>query len=353
MRRLLRIVAWLVLGAVALVSVIVAWAHVSIRSLGGPLPTNLEALDADDLPVSLQVVNTASQRLPRSQVLDSGRDPTPDRPYEMAHPSFRLEWGDGRVLLVDLGMEPDAAIAFGRTLELVGGAPAEPHGSVVGQLGHDAVQGPLGLVFTHLHTDHTEGIGALCAAREGAPIRLFQTRAQAELRNYTTRPGAAQVETAGCTRVERLAERPLAPLPGFPGVGVIWAAGHTPGSQVVLVAVRGATGVRRLALAGDVANAIDGIRHDVPKPLLYRLLMVPEDDARLGEMRRFLAHLEQAGFDVVPSHDLLHLRSLGLPFVGDPEGDAQVRSARSAGIVAALASVPSTMAEATTWGLAP
>jgi glyoxylase-like metal-dependent hydrolase (beta-lactamase superfamily II) len=353
MRRLLRVVAWLVLGAVALVSVFVAWTHVAIRGLGGPLPMQLDALQGPDLPVHVLVVNTASQRLPRAQVLDPDRDPTPDRPYEMSHPSFRLDWADGRKLLIDVGMEPDAAIAFGRTLEFAGAAPIEPHGSLVGQMGPEALQGALGLVFTHLHTDHTQGIGALCAAREGAPIRLFQTPAQAERRNYTTRPGAAQVEAAGCARVERLPELPLAPLPGFPGVGVIWAAGHTPGSQVVLAAVRGPGGVRRLAFAGDVANAIDGIRHDVPKPLLYRLLIVPEDDGRLGEMRRFLAHLEQAGFDVVPSHDLLHLRSLGLPFVGDPEGDAQVRSARSAGMVAALASVPSTMADATTSGLAP
>jgi glyoxylase-like metal-dependent hydrolase (beta-lactamase superfamily II) len=113
--------------------------------------------------------------------------------------------------------------------------------------------------------------------------------------------------------VTRLAEAPLAALPGFPGVGVVWAAGHTPGSQVVLAALRGQDGApRRLAFAGDVANAVDGIRHDVPKPPLYRLLLVPEDDARLGAVRRFLGHLEQAGFAVVPSHDGLHLRELGL-----------------------------------------
>jgi glyoxylase-like metal-dependent hydrolase (beta-lactamase superfamily II) len=123
--------------------------------------------------------------------------------------------------------------------------------------------------------------------------------------------------------VTRLADAPLAELPGFPGVGVIWAAGHTPGSQVVLAAVRGPDGtVRRFAFAGDVANAVDGIRHDVPKPFLYRTLLVPEDDARLGTVRRFLAHLEQAGFAVVPAHDLLHLRELGLPRAAPAPGAA-------------------------------
>jgi hypothetical protein len=91
---------------------------------------------------------------------------------------------------------------------------------------------------------------------------------------------------------------------------------------VVLAALRGDGAPRRLALAGDVANAVDGIRHDVPKPFLYRLLLVPEDDARLGAVRRFLGHLEQAGFAVVPSHDGLHLRELGLPLASPAPGPA-------------------------------
>jgi len=59
-------------------------------------------------------------------------------------------------------------------------------------------------------------------------------------------------------------------------------------------------------------NAVDGARFDVPKPLLYRLLVTPEDDARLGALRRFLGGLERAGFELAPAHDLLQLRALGL-----------------------------------------
>ena len=121
----------------------------------------------------------------------------------------------------------------------------------------------------------------------------------------------------------RLPEAPLAPLPGFPGVAVIWAAGHTPDAQVVLAAVaRDGAPPRRIAFAGDVVNAVDGARFDVPKPSLYRWLVVPEDDGRLGAVRRFLGHLEQAGFELAPAHDLLHLRSLGLDEAGAPAGGA-------------------------------
>jgi len=322
LRLALRITALLLAVAALLVAAFLGHAHLGVRGLGGPLPTELALLGGGELPVRLVVANTASQRLPRAQVLDPARDPTPDLPYEMSHPSFLLAWPDGRRLLVDAGMDAASARAFGRNLELVGGAPAETYGSLVEQL-PELASGPLAIVFTHLHTDHVQGIGPLCAARRGAEVEVFQTPAQAQRRNYTTRPGAALLEAAGCARVTLLGDAPLAALPGFPGVGVVWAAGHTPGTQVVLAALGGGDGAaRRLAFAGDVANAVDGIRHDVPKPLLYRLLLVPEDDARLGAVRRFLAHLEQAGFAVVPSHDLLHLRELGLELAAPARGAA-------------------------------
>jgi len=318
-RRTLRLLALVLLAALVVAAAGLGLAHRGVRGLGAPLPADLPALEAGpDLAVDVLVVNTASQPVPRAQVLDADRDPAPERPYVLGHPAFVLTWADGRRLLVDAGMDRAAAASFGRPLELLTAAGSvEAHGDVAEQLGADALGGPLGLVFTHLHVDHTQGVRALCAARRGAPIALFQTAAQAARRSYTTRAGAAHVEEAGCVRRTILPDAPLAALPGFPGVAVLWAAGHTPGSQVILAAVRAEGGApRRIAFAGDVANAVDGIRADVPKPFLYRLLVVPEDDARLGEVRRFLAGLERAGFALAPSHDLVHLRALGLRFAG-------------------------------------
>jgi glyoxylase-like metal-dependent hydrolase (beta-lactamase superfamily II) len=123
------------------------------------------------------------------------------------------------------------------------------------------------------------------------------------------------VEHAGCTERVRLSGTKLIPLDGFPGVAVIPAAGHTPGSQVIAAAVGGeGGGPKRYLFSGDVTNTIDGVRGDLSKPLLYRLVIVPEDDDRLGELRRYLRVMEQEQhMTIVVSHDQLHLHSLDIP----------------------------------------
>jgi glyoxylase-like metal-dependent hydrolase (beta-lactamase superfamily II) len=110
----------------------------------------------------------------------------------------------------------------------------------------------------------------------------------------------------------------MIPLEGFPGVTVVASGGHTPGSQMIVAAVRDAGGtLRRYIFAGDITNTIDGIRGDLSKPLFYRLVIVPEDDDRLGELRRYLRALERDyAIAIVVSHDQLHLKSLGIPAWG-------------------------------------
>jgi glyoxylase-like metal-dependent hydrolase (beta-lactamase superfamily II) len=314
-RRLLR----LGLGALALVLAVaavgLALAHHEIRGRDPELPADAEVLALAEVPGGATAIawhETASQSVPRSQVLDRERDASPDQPYVMAHSSFALAWPDGRLLLVDLGMDPEAAVAFSRPLRWLGGGIPITFGGAAEALG-PAASRVAGVLFTHLHTDHVEGALGLCAARSGAALPVFQTAAQAELANYTTRPGRRLLERAGCLVPRRLADARLASVPGFPGVGVVDAAGHTPGSQVVLAVVTDAGRTRRLAFTGDVANHVAGIRQNVGKPLLYRLLIVPESEPRLSRVRGWLLHLErELGFELLVAHDHAQLASLGL-----------------------------------------
>jgi glyoxylase-like metal-dependent hydrolase (beta-lactamase superfamily II) len=315
-RRLARgLLAALVLG-LALAALGLGLAHRQIRARDPALPSDAEVLALAALPGGPSAVawhESARQPMARARVLDPSRDPDGAASYVMSHPAFVLAWPDGRLLLVDLGMEAEAARAFGRPMEWAGAAPLEVVGGAASALG-PAAERVGGVLFTHLHSDHVEGVLALCAARGGAPLPVFQTAAQAELANYTTRPGRALLERAGCVSRERLPEGRLVPVAGFPGVGVVEAAGHTPGSQVVLAVVGDPAAPRRLAFTGDVANHVEGIRRNVGKPFLYSLLIVPEARARLERVRRWLAHLEaDLGFELVVAHDEAQLVSLALP----------------------------------------
>jgi glyoxylase-like metal-dependent hydrolase (beta-lactamase superfamily II) len=319
LRRIALIFAAILLLALAAAAVVLANAHLAIRRETAPLPT-LDAIAAvagvgalvADAPVRVSVINTASQAMPRAAVLDSGRDPHPDAPYVMSHPSFVLEWKDGRLLLVDVGMTREGARAFGRPLEWLGGAaPLDAHRSAAEGLG-DAATRVKAIVFTHLHADHVGGIGELCTRLN--TLRVPMTTAQAERGNYTTRPGLEQLEDADCVRLEPLAGGPLLAVPGFPGVFLIDAGGHTPGSQIVLAFVHDGSDAHRYAFTGDIVNNLDGITYGVAKPWLYRTLLVPESEPRQGELRAFLKRLhDEAGFELLVSHDQRALEASGVP----------------------------------------
>ncbi len=315
LRRLLIGLGVVVILAVAFVAGGLLLAGRAIRALDPEIPS-LDAIltyePSADLPVRISWLNTASQNMPRSAVLDPGQDPTPDAPYTMGHVVFVLEWSDGRIFLIDAGMDAEAAVAFGAPLEALSGAePIVPLGSMAEKL-RPSVRRVEGIAFTHEHTDHTNGVAALCRMHE-QPIRLVQNPLQVEESNYTTRPGLAQLAAAPCLVPELVGDGPLFRVKGFPGLSFFAAAGHTPGSQIFVAHVRSSDGVRTYALTGDVVNQIDGVRRNIPKPRLYSLLMVPESPARLDALRRLLAELERDhGATILVSHDLLSLEASGV-----------------------------------------
>ena len=324
-RRILVGVLALAALALGVAGVGLALAHAAIERERAPLPSRTDVLasgKSGERPLRLRLANTASQVMPRSGVLDAKLDPTPDEPYVMSHPSFVLEWADGRILLVDVGMDQEGALRFGRPAELLlGASPIEPHASTAAQLG-PAAERVEGVVFTHLHSDHVGGIAALCRGRT-RPLRVFMTEAQEKRPNYTTRPGRELLASvkrgmqgegdAPCIDVVPIASGGLGPVPGFPGVFVIAAGGHTPGSQIVVANLDDGSGPKQVAFAGDIVNNITGIDRDVPKPPLYRLLLVPESDERQAELRHFLRDLRDAGgVQLLVSHDERQLTASGV-----------------------------------------
>jgi glyoxylase-like metal-dependent hydrolase (beta-lactamase superfamily II) len=303
--------AVLLVGAVAAMWFLIP-AHLQIRGTRPPLPPlgtiRAEVAAAADGPVRLSWINTASQATPRRNVLGAG-DPHPQRPYRLCHSSFVLEWRDGRTLLVDAGMTRAQAESFGAAGEWAGGEPAQVLTTVAGEL-RGRGQRADGVVFTHLHVDHVDGVRELCDAGSEHRLAVSMTPNQARLHNYTTAAAFATLQSLPCADLVELPDDEIAELPGFPGVFVIRAAGHTPGSQVVVAALRRGGRPTPVVFSGDVVNHIDGINLDLGKPALYRALVVPEDDRRLGEVRRLIRSLrDEAGFEILVSHDEMALEA--------------------------------------------
>ena len=328
MRFLLKTISFLVVTLCVVAATVLAWGHVGIRRVNPPLPSVADVLDIDreaDLPVRLTYINTASQVMPRAGVLDPEFDADTNAAYTMSHPSFVVEWQDGRILLLDLGMDSDGAMAFGEPLEFLAGAERmQPLGSTSDQLGDDRTR-IAGIAFTHMHPDHTGGIASLCqnlGSTANERIPLFQNRYQMMQGNHTTRASKQQLETAQCIRHAPLVnEGDLLELPGFPGVFVISAGGHTPGSQMFVVHLRTFPGqsegrysdIEPWVITGDVVNHIHGVEGNVPKPPLYRLLVVPENDDRLARVRKLLKELyREPGIRLLVTHDQRQIAASGL-----------------------------------------
>lgn len=296
-KKTLQIFALLVLVFILILVAILGKAHWDIRQINPALPSleDIDArLNAANGPVRIRYLLNASQSNP-----DGG---------SMTHSSFLFEWSDGKHFLLDAGMDRQGTIEFGEISETVFGAnPIEFHGTVADQLGSAAAR-VSGLAFTHLHQDHTGGASALCRKANQA-IRVFQTQWQADWGNIVTDMGRVLLDDASCLGFSKLPEPGVNDVPGFPGLLMISAGGHTPGSTVYAAKVDGHTWL----FSGDITNSKQNLLTNTPKALWYSTLMVPESRKRLEELRLWLANIDQMpNKQVVVSHDLGALVDSGL-----------------------------------------
>ena len=312
----LRILLLVLLFPVAGFSLLVGEAHLEIRRVRPQLPEPgaLATLPHEDAPVRIGYRNTATHAYEGS---------------EMGHPSIVLEWGDGRLFLIDAGMRPEVARAFTRPLELTEGIePPETFGAVGTQLGTAAAR-VAAAGFTHLHHDHTDGLATVCDAGARA-VRVFQTPDQATRQNFSTWPGVSALERAACVQRETLPEQPLAFVPGFPGLAAIALGGHTPGSTAWVARV----GDTLWFFSGDITNTRAALLEDRPKARLYSLLIVPEATSRTALLRSWLRRMAGGpGVELVVAHDLPALEARMQPFpvgatVGAAEGFGAPRERR-------------------------
>ena len=284
----------LILAAIALVP-----PHLQVRGVEPALPDAAgfrALLSVENGPVRIRYVNTSSQALPQGK---------------LGHTVFLVEWANGDLFMIDAGMDREAAVEFGELMELALGAEeAVSHGSIVELLGEDTAR-VMGVAYTHLHVDHTQGTVPFCAAR-GSGASVFQTSWQHDLHNFNTVEGASIVADS-CLEPGELGEGAVMTVAGFPGIGMVALGGHTPGSTLFAIAV----GDRLWLLSGDVSNSKADLRSDTGKGFLYSYLLVPENTARNDILRPWLGALDaEEDTTVIVSHDLLDIVASGMAEYG-------------------------------------
>jgi glyoxylase-like metal-dependent hydrolase (beta-lactamase superfamily II) len=151
------------------------------------------------------------------------------------------------------------------------------------------------IVVTHEHFDH---IGGLAAHPELPAIlpRARLTRAQLSAPEQMQPAKLPATALAAYTPLEDLPLRALAP-----GVVLLRAPGHSPGSQLVFVQL--ADG-RELLFIGDVAWHFANIERQRERARLVTLIIGEDRDAVLSQLRALHElHAREPKLHLVPGHD--------------------------------------------------
>jgi len=246
------------------------------RSMPGELP----------LRVNHQVVALA--HLPRGAVFAGERF----TPHRMVHGVYQVVFEDGYVLI-------DAGFGQAYFDQTFGGEDDRYDGASFEKVKR-ALEGARTIVLTHEHSDHIDGLARVDDPAALAP-RIVMNAAQRD--NPETREllPAALVDA-------------IEPIPGdapraiAPGVVLVPAAGHTPGSQLVYVLTRDG---RELLFVGDVAWHMDALRNLHYRPRLVTDYFLDEDRAAvLAQFRTLHDLLPESGLQIVVSHDAEQRRDL-------------------------------------------
>ena len=237
------------------------------------------------LPREVRTLKVATNITPR-MVIIAGEGL---REQQMVSYTYQLVYSDGRTVLIDAVADDETMKATFPKSHVLPDAYARMQ---------EAMRKADHIVVTHEHFDHASGISRSSFLAEIAP-RVNMTEAQLHGRNaewalFT--PDVVQRLTP--LRYDRL--HLLAP-----GVVLVKAPGHTPGSQMVYVKL--ADG-RELLFVGDIAWNMDNIR--LPRAhSRWVNWALPEDGHAIVDQLRYLHDLmqQEPSVHLVVAHDPVQL----------------------------------------------
>jgi glyoxylase-like metal-dependent hydrolase (beta-lactamase superfamily II) len=159
------------------------------------------------------------------------------------------------------------------------------------------------IVITHEHIDHVATLVKSPIADQVAPHTML-TREQVE--TLLTKPKVAFTSMDSAQVSRYLVVEYERALPIAPGVVLIKAPGHTPGSQMVYVKL--ASG-KEMIFAGDIAWRLLGVETQKQKPDSTSQRM-SEDRSAIAKQLAWLKDMKAQGISVVVSHDGTELQTL-------------------------------------------
>lgn len=218
-------------------------------------------------------------------------------PYTMARTSFQLSGPTGSVI-IDSGMDKELAAGLQRDGQSEYDEAA--YGRVIAAMGNAQR-----VAVTHEHPDHIGGV-ARFPVPERLAERLTLTTKQFESLRLFAPGGVVSPAFADAQIID-----PQAPVRIAPGVVMIPAAGHTPGS--VMFYARLWNG-REVLFLGDVAWSLSNVRAPAVRPRAVQdfFMKPPEQRDRVSAQIRALHELakKEPALVMIPSHDEAHLEAL-------------------------------------------
>jgi glyoxylase-like metal-dependent hydrolase (beta-lactamase superfamily II) len=240
-----------------------------------------------EAPTAIHVVPLNPFRLPLASIIEGGSAELVDA----SNPVFQIRFPRGWIA-VDAGIDR-AFAAESKTFS------DEQYASIQAML-RDARL----VVVTHEHEDHVAGV---IRSPFLAAVQQHTLLTRAQVRSLMTSPSDPRIrlDSAAASRYLVLDYDPIVPI--APGVVLIKAPGHTPGSQMVYVRLASGS---EIVLAGDVAWHGSGIATQRQKPDSVTRSFGGEDRPAIATELRWLKGAMTSGVTVIVAHDQANIASL-------------------------------------------